>query len=155
MASLLLSLSPADAFPASRAYKNEILGVEELEDPAQVLDCDALFLGSPTYFVGGLHRPGDGGGNRDEAHPHVHGKVAEGLKADVAAPLGGAGAGESGKGPPPRPWRIPLCGTTGPRRKGPRRWWPATGSGTGPSGWGSISAAPPVRILPVPPGCGR
>ena len=40
----------ADAFPASRAYKNEILGVEELEDPAQVLDCDALFLGSPTYF---------------------------------------------------------------------------------------------------------
>ena len=40
----------ADAFPASREYKNEILAVEELQSPAQVLDCDALFLGSPTYF---------------------------------------------------------------------------------------------------------
>ncbi len=40
----------ADAFPASREYKNEILSVEELHSPAQVLDCDALFLGSPTYF---------------------------------------------------------------------------------------------------------
>lgn len=40
----------ADAFPASREYKNEILSVEELKSPAQVLDCDALFLGSPTYF---------------------------------------------------------------------------------------------------------
>ena len=40
----------ADAFPASREYKSEILSVEELKTPAQVLDCDALFLGSPTYF---------------------------------------------------------------------------------------------------------
>lgn len=40
----------ADAFPASRKYKSEILSVEELKSPAQVLDCDALFLGSPTYF---------------------------------------------------------------------------------------------------------
>lgn len=40
----------ADAFPASREYKNDILQVEELKSPAQVLDCDALFLGSPTYF---------------------------------------------------------------------------------------------------------
>ena len=40
----------ADAFPASREYKEEILQVEELKSPAQVLDCDALFLGSPTYF---------------------------------------------------------------------------------------------------------
>ena len=40
----------ADAFPASREYKGEILKVEELKSPAQVLDCDALFLGSPTYF---------------------------------------------------------------------------------------------------------
>lgn len=40
----------ADAFPASREYKSEILSVEELKSPAQVLDCDALFLGSPTYF---------------------------------------------------------------------------------------------------------
>lgn len=40
----------ADAFPASREYKSEILSVEELQSPAQVLDCDALFLGSPTYF---------------------------------------------------------------------------------------------------------
>lgn len=40
----------ADAFPASREYKNEILGVEELNSPAQVMECDALFLGSPTYF---------------------------------------------------------------------------------------------------------
>lgn len=40
----------ADAFPASREYKSDILEVEELMSPAQVLDCDALFLGSPTYF---------------------------------------------------------------------------------------------------------
>lgn len=40
----------ADAFPASREYKSEILSVEELKSPTQVLDCDALFLGSPTYF---------------------------------------------------------------------------------------------------------
>lgn len=40
----------ADAFPASREYKEEITGVEELTSPTQVLDCDALFLGSPTYF---------------------------------------------------------------------------------------------------------
>ena len=40
----------ADAFPASREYKDAILQVEELKTPAQVLDCDALFLGSPTYF---------------------------------------------------------------------------------------------------------
>lgn len=40
----------ADAFPASREYKEEILQVAELESPAQVLGCDALFLGSPTYF---------------------------------------------------------------------------------------------------------
>lgn len=40
----------ADAFPASREYKNEILAVEELQSPVPVLDCDALFLGSPTYF---------------------------------------------------------------------------------------------------------
>lgn len=40
----------ADAFPASREYKSEILSVEELQSPAQVLDCDAMFLGSPTYF---------------------------------------------------------------------------------------------------------
>ena len=40
----------ADAFPSSRAYKEEILAVPLLESPRQVLDCDALFLGSPTYF---------------------------------------------------------------------------------------------------------
>ena len=39
-----------DAFPASREYKDAILAAEELVSPAQVLDCDALFLGSPTYF---------------------------------------------------------------------------------------------------------
>ena len=40
----------ADAFPASREYKEEILRAELLRSPAPVLDCDALFLGSPTYF---------------------------------------------------------------------------------------------------------
>ena len=40
----------ADAFPASREYKDAILQVEELKTPAQVLDHDSLFLGSPTYF---------------------------------------------------------------------------------------------------------
>ena len=40
----------ADAFPASREYKEEILRVEPLRSPVPVLDCDALFLGSPTYF---------------------------------------------------------------------------------------------------------
>lgn len=40
----------ADAFPASREFKEDILRVEELQNPAQVLGCDALFLGSPTYF---------------------------------------------------------------------------------------------------------
>ncbi len=40
----------ADAFPASREYKAEITTVPVLQSPAQVLDCDALFLGSPTYF---------------------------------------------------------------------------------------------------------
>lgn len=40
----------ADAFPSSREYKEEILAVPLLESPAQVLECDALFLGSPTYF---------------------------------------------------------------------------------------------------------
>ena len=40
----------ADAFPASRECKAGILAVEELAGPARVLDCDALFLGSPTYF---------------------------------------------------------------------------------------------------------
>lgn len=40
----------ADAFPASREVKDDILRIEELASPAQVLDCDALFLGSPTYF---------------------------------------------------------------------------------------------------------
>lgn len=40
----------ADAFPSSREYKEEILAVPELASPAQVLDCRALFLGSPTYF---------------------------------------------------------------------------------------------------------
>lgn len=39
-----------DAFPGSRAYKEAITSVELLESPARVLDCDALFLGSPTYF---------------------------------------------------------------------------------------------------------
>ena len=40
----------ADAFPASREYKAEITTVPVLESPVPVLDCDALFLGSPTYF---------------------------------------------------------------------------------------------------------
>lgn len=40
----------ADAFPASREYKSDILRTPELSSPAQVLDADALFLGSPTYF---------------------------------------------------------------------------------------------------------
>lgn len=40
----------ADAFPSSREYKSEILQVEELRSPVPVLECDALFLGSPTYF---------------------------------------------------------------------------------------------------------
>lgn len=40
----------ADAFPASREFKDDILRVELLNSPTQVLDCDALFLGSPTYF---------------------------------------------------------------------------------------------------------
>lgn len=39
-----------DAFASSRAYKDAITAVPLLESPAQVLDCDALFLGSPTYF---------------------------------------------------------------------------------------------------------
>ena len=40
----------ADAFPASREYKAEITTVPVLESPVPVLDCDAFFLGSPTYF---------------------------------------------------------------------------------------------------------
>jgi len=40
----------AGVFPASREFKEDILRVEELNSPVQVLDCDALFLGSPTYF---------------------------------------------------------------------------------------------------------
>lgn len=40
----------ADAFPASREFKSELLRVRELASPAPILGCDALFLGSPTYF---------------------------------------------------------------------------------------------------------
>lgn len=39
-----------DAFASSRAYKEAITATPLLESPAQVLDCDALLLGSPTYF---------------------------------------------------------------------------------------------------------
>ena len=37
-------------FASSREYREEILAVPELTDPAAILDCRALFLGSPTYF---------------------------------------------------------------------------------------------------------
>lgn len=39
-----------EAFASSRAYKEEITAVPLLESPAEILGCDGLFLGSPTYF---------------------------------------------------------------------------------------------------------
>ena len=40
----------AKAFPVAREFRDEIMAVPELADPQAVLDCQALFLGSPTYF---------------------------------------------------------------------------------------------------------
>lgn len=40
----------ADAFPASREYKNTILSIPVINSPAELLDCDGIIIGSPTYF---------------------------------------------------------------------------------------------------------
>lgn len=40
----------ADAFPASREYKEAITSVRLLESPGELLGCDGLLMGSPTYF---------------------------------------------------------------------------------------------------------
>ncbi len=37
-------------FPCAREYREEILAVPELAGPEEILDCRALFLGSPTCF---------------------------------------------------------------------------------------------------------
>lgn len=40
----------SDAFAAAREYKDAITAIPTIDSPARLLDCDAIVMGSPTYF---------------------------------------------------------------------------------------------------------
>lgn len=40
----------SQSFASAREFRNEILQIEVLPSPSVIMDCEAIFLGSPTYF---------------------------------------------------------------------------------------------------------
>lgn len=78
-------------FPSSREYRDEILSLPEISEPTAIMDCRALFLGSPTYF-GGVSAPVKAFMD-SFLHYWVEGKMSGkyfGCFASASTPQGGA-----------------------------------------------------------------